>query len=83
MADIVTIQHGDDLGSREIAKFYFMVEGQQDYNIGSKFHGGSPGPIQPFKGTLLATPHFETQIAMGSRRYKFAESAALECVGIV
>lgn len=29
-ADIVTIQHGDDLASREVAKFYFMVEGQQE-----------------------------------------------------
>lgn len=28
--DIVTIQHGDDLFSREVAKFYFMVEGQQE-----------------------------------------------------
>lgn len=30
LKDIVTIQHGDDLASREIAKFYFMVEGQQE-----------------------------------------------------
>lgn len=30
LQDIVTIQHGDDLASREVAKFYFMVEGQQD-----------------------------------------------------
>jgi len=28
--DIVTIQHGEDLTSREVAKFYFMVEGQQE-----------------------------------------------------
>lgn len=30
LTDIVTIQHGDDITSREVAKFYFMVEGQQD-----------------------------------------------------
>lgn len=29
-SDIVTIQHGDDLTSREVAKFYYMVEGQQE-----------------------------------------------------
>jgi len=30
LQDIITIQHGDDLTSREVAKFYFMVEGQQE-----------------------------------------------------
>merc|ERR1719160_1129706 len=38
LADIVTIQHGDDLGSREVARFYFMVEGQQDEVVATITH---------------------------------------------
>merc|ERR1719353_1290154 len=30
LQDIITIQRGDDLTSREVSKFYFMVEGQQE-----------------------------------------------------
>lgn len=30
LADVVTIQQGDSIANREVAKFYYIVEGQQD-----------------------------------------------------